>query len=88
MPNYHRMDLGVTLEGKNYKIRLNPETGEKEKIDRKYKSSWNFSIYNLYARENAYSFSFREKEDNPNQTEVVQLSLFKIIPSISYNFNF
>lgn len=88
MPNYHRMDLGVTLEGKNYKIRLNPETGEKEKIDRKYKSSWNFSIYNLYARENAYSFSFREKENNPNQTEVVQLSLFKIIPSISYNFNF
>jgi len=88
MPNYHRLDIGVTLEGKNYRLITNPETGLKEKKDRRFKSSWNFSVYNVYARENAYSFSFREKEDNPGQTEVVQLSLFKMIPSISYNFNF
>lgn len=88
MPNYHRLDLGLTLEGKNYRMVTNPETGNKEKKDRKFQSSWNFSIYNVYARENAYSFTFREKEDNPNQTEIVRLSLFKIIPSISYNFNF
>lgn len=88
MPNYHRLDIGLTLEGKNYRMVTNPETGNKEKKDRKFQSSWNFSVYNVYARENAYSFTFREKEDNPNQTEIVRLSLFKIIPSISYNFNF
>jgi len=88
MPNYHRMDIGITLDGKNHKLITNPETGEKEKVQRKFQSSWNFSVYNVYARENAYSFTFRQKEDNPVQTEVVQLSLFKIIPSISYNFSF
>lgn len=88
MPNYHRMDIGLTLDGKNYKMVTNPETGEKEKVQRKFQSSWNFSVYNVYARENAYSFTFRPKEDNPVQTEIVQLSLFKIIPSISYNFSF
>ena len=88
MPNYHRLDIGLTLEGKEYKLITNPQTGVKEKKDRKNHSSWNFSIYNVYARENAYSFTFREKEDNPSQTEIVQLSLFKIVPAITYNFNF
>ncbi len=88
MPNYHRLDIGLTLEGKGYKIVTNPETGNKEKKDRKNHSSWNFSIYNVYNRENAYSFTFRENEDNPSQTEIVQLSLFKIVPAITYNFNF
>lgn len=88
MPDYHRIDIGLVWDGKNYKNRTNPETGEIERVAKKMQSSWNFSIYNVYARENAYSFTFRENEDNPNQTEVVQLSLFKIIPSISYNFKF
>ena len=88
MPNYHRLDIGLMLEGKGYKIVTNSETGNKEKKDRKNHSSWNFSIYNVYNRENAYSFTFRENEDNPSQTEIVQLSLFKIVPAITYNFNF
>ncbi len=88
IPNYHRMDIGVTWDGKNYKEITNPETGEKERVKRKFQSSWNFSVYNVYARENAYSFTFRPKEDSPTQTEIIQLSLFKIIPSVSYNFNF
>ena len=73
MPDYHRLDLGLTW--------LRKKT---EKIE----SSWNFSVYNAYARENAYYISFRQKEDNPDQTEAVQVSLFKFIPSISYKFKF
>ena len=88
MPNYHRMDIGVTLYGKNYKFTVNAETGEKVRVKRKFSSNWNFSIYNAYARENAYTISFRESESDPNKTEAVQLSLFKIIPSITYNFKF
>ncbi len=73
MPNYHRLDLGVTWLRKNTK---------------KFESSWNFSIYNAYAHENAYSITFRENEDDPSKTEAVQTTLFKIVPAITYNFKF
>jgi len=73
MPNYHRLDLGLTW--------IRKQTA-------KYESSWNFSVYNAYARENAYYISFRQSKTNPEITEAVQISLFKIIPSISYKFKF
>lgn len=72
MPEYHRLDVGVTW------IRKQTE---------KYESSWNFSVFNAYGRENAYSLSFRENESKTG-TEVVQTSLFKMIPSVTYNFKF
>ena len=73
MPDYHRLDLGLTW--------LRRKTG-------KYESGWTFSVYNAYARENAYFIDFRPREDDPRQTEAVQISLFKAIPSISYRFKF
>ena len=73
MPDYHRLDLGLTLKGKETK---------------KFKSSWNFSVYNAYAHENAYSISFRESETNPGTMESVQFSLFSIVPSVTWNFKF
>jgi hypothetical protein len=73
MPDYHRLDLGVTW------IRKNTE---------KFESSWNFSIYNAYGRENAYSITFRANENNPAVTEAVQTTLFRWVPAITYNFKF
>jgi hypothetical protein len=73
MPNYHRLDLSVTYYNK--------------KTD-KFESSWNFGIYNAYARENAWTIDFRESETDPTKTEAVQIALFKIVPSITYNFKF
>lgn len=73
MPDYHRLDLALTWYNK--------------KTD-KFESNWNFSLYNVYGRENAYSIDFRQNEDNPAQTEAVQTALFKWVPSISYNFKF
>jgi len=73
MPDYHRMDIGLVW------LRKKTE---------KFESSWNFSVYNAYARENAYFIDFRAKESNPSETEAVQVSLFKAIPSISYKFKF
>ncbi len=73
MPDYHRLDLGLVWQRK--------------KTDR-FESGWTFSVYNAYARENAYFIQFREKEDNPGVTEAVQVSLFKAIPSVSYKFKF
>ena len=73
MPDYHRLDISATLLGKQ---------------TRRIKSSWNFSLYNVYARENAYSITFREKEDLPGVNEAVQVSLFSLIPSVTWNFKF
>lgn len=73
MPDYHRLDLGLTWFVK--------------KTD-KFESNWNFSLYNAYGRENAYSIEFRPNEDDPTKTEAVQLALFKWVPSITYNFKF
>ncbi|MEM1136070.1 MAG: TonB-dependent receptor [Bacteroidota bacterium] len=73
MPDYHRLDLGVNWITKTTK---------------KYESSWNFSIYNAYGRENAFTISFQESEDNPGTTEAVRLALFSFVPSVSYTIKF
>ncbi len=76
VPDYHRMDLSATLR---------PKASE----NRRFRGEWVFSIYNLYARKNAYSIYFRQNEDNPRQTEAVQLTILgTILPSVTYNFNF
>ena len=85
-PNYHRLDLSVTY------------TKPKDKANKiffffkkpaDWQSSWVFSLYNVYNRKNPYSIYFRQNEDNPQQTEAVQLTIFgSIIPGITYNFNF
>lgn len=73
MPNYHRLDLGATLQGK-----------KTAKTDR----SWTFSIYNAYSRENAFAINFQEDPNNAAKTQAVQTTLFKIVPAITYNFKF
>lgn len=47
-----------------------------------------FGIFNVYNRYNAQSISFRQSTDNVQRTEAVQLSVFGIVPSISYTFKF
>jgi len=78
---YHRFDIAATLYRK-----------KKEGV--KNNSSWNFSIYNLYARKNPFTVFIRDEQDdkgdslNNGRKEVAMLYLFTIIPSITYNFNF
>ena len=74
IPNYHRMDVSA-----KYIPKLNAE--------RKWKTEWVFSIYNIYNRNNASSISFRENRTT-GVNESFKQSLFGIIPSISYNFKF
>ena len=73
MPDYHRLDLNLHLAGKEHK---------------RFKSSWDFSVYNAYNRHNAYLIQFRESESQSGTTEAVKLSLFGIVPSITWNFEF
>jgi hypothetical protein len=73
MPDYHRMDIGLTLKSKNTS---------------RFESSWNFSVYNAYARSNAYAINFRTDPNNNARMQAVQLSLFRIVPAVTFNFKF
>jgi len=73
---YHRLDLSATLQGKKRK---------------NYESSWNFSIFNVYNRANPYFIYFDDTSDYVTGTlsvQAKQVSLFPILPSITYNFKF
>jgi hypothetical protein len=73
MPAYHRLDIGATWYLKRGK---------------NFESSWNFSVYNAYARENAYMIQFQEDPNDHSRTQAIQTTLFKMVPSVTYNFNF
>ncbi len=73
MPAYHRLDLGATC--------LLKKTS-------KFQSELVFSLYNAYGRENAYMIQFRTNSKDPSKTTAYQYSLFKFVPSISWNFKF
>ena len=73
MPDYHRLDLSVTYENKNKKNNV---------------GSWNFSLYNVYGRENAYRISFQDDPLDNSKTQIIQTALFRWVPSITYNFKF
>ena len=73
MPAYHRMDIGATYQAKKTE---------------KFESSWNFSVYNVYGHENAYTITFQQDPNDPSKTQAVQTSLFRWVPSITYNFKF
>ena len=76
IPDYHRMDVSLT-----YNFRKNST--------RRFKQSLNLSVYNVYARRNTYSITFRENAENPDITEAVRLSIIgTVIPAITYNFTF
>jgi hypothetical protein len=98
MPAYHRGDISITLDGKKKYKKEKPEIAANDlhqptpPKERSYESSWNLSIYNFYNRENAFSITFRQQKDEDGnftgRTEAVQTTLFKIIPSITWNFKF
>lgn len=73
MPAYHRLDFGATYT---------------KPIKKRLESSWNFSLYNVYGRENAYTITFEDDPNDSSRTQAIQTSLFKWVPSITYNFKF
>jgi hypothetical protein len=78
MPAYHRMDFSATYTPKS-------------SVKRKFKSEWVFSAYNFYSRQNPY-FIYYTQTGSPLQgnleIEARQVSLFPIIPAVTYNFKF
>ncbi|SFD38261.1 TonB-dependent receptor [Algibacter pectinivorans] len=72
LPAYHRLDIAL-----NYKPKPNKTKG--------WQGEWVFGFYNIYNRRNAASISFGQNETT-NANEATRLSIFGIVPSISYNF--
>ncbi|SFQ43499.1 TonB-dependent receptor [Parafilimonas terrae] len=78
MKPYHRLDLAATYT-------------PKQKKPRKYKGSWVFSIYNAYSRQNPYFYYFDQDgslTDGSLKVSAKQVSLFPIIPAITWNVRF
>lgn len=76
--SYHRMDLSATL------------TPQKNK-NRKVQSYWVFSVYNVYDHLNPYFIYYDQKGDPYSgnlQIEARQVSLFPVIPAVTWNFKF
>ncbi len=91
MAPYHRLDLAATLINKDTKKLVDKTTGEVTQVPRKYRSSWTFSIYNAYNRANPYFIYFDNTGNLATgdlQVVAKQVSLFSILPSITWNFKF
>lgn len=73
---YHRLDLSATLHVRKRK---------------NWESDWNFSVFNAYSRMNPYFIYFNQKgntQENSIEIQAKQVSLFPIIPAVTYNFKF
>ena len=75
---YHRLDLSATLT---------PHPDRKKKFE----SFWVFSVYNVYDHLNPY-FIYYDQKGNPYsgnmQIEARQVSLFPVLPAVTWNFKF
>ena len=72
---YNRLDVGA-----NYKLK-----------SKRGQQNLNFSVYNAYDRRNPYFIYFDEERNASNtilRFVAKQVSLFPILPSVSYNFKF
>ena len=78
LPAYHRLDLSATYSPKRNETR-------------NMKSEWVFSIYNVYNRKNPYFIYFDQTGsayDGTLQVQGKQVSIFPVIPSVTWNFKF
>ncbi|MDD3686638.1 MAG: TonB-dependent receptor [Bacteroidales bacterium] len=82
MKDYHRLDIGLKYETLSKK--------------RKLKTVWTFSIYNAYNRQNP-SYYYYNNNSTPEihrpengfaKLDLYQMSLFPILPSVSYKVYF
>jgi hypothetical protein len=87
IPAYHRLDLSATFDK------------DKDK-DKRWKGSWTFGIYNVYARRNPFGIYFRQEPPSENpapadrvsqsrNTQAIRFSVLgTLVPSVTYNFTF
>lgn len=85
IPDYHRLDLALTLNMRKYK----PD-GTLKKLE----DYWVFTLYNVYGRRNPFSIYFSQGTERIPAGEIPATSatqvaiLGSIVPAVSYNFKF
>lgn len=71
-PPTHRLDIAATYTHVGPKLTY----------------EWSFGLYNAYCRYNPYVIYFEDDASKPSGTRAVQLSMYGIIPSVSYTLKF
>lgn len=71
---YHHLDLSATYKRRPYKTKG-------------WRGEWVFSIYNAYNRNNAASYFFGQNKTT-GKSEARRISIFGIVPGVTYNFKF
>jgi hypothetical protein len=74
IPDYHRLDLAVTLNSK-------------PRMERKWSLSWTFAVYNVYGRKNAYSVFYENVYGSPPKAYKLSV-LGSAFPSVTLNFKY
>lgn len=72
LPSYNRLDISFKYQ-------------PKQSVNKKWQGHWVFGVYNVYNRKNAASINFSQNATT-GINEATRLSIFGIVPSISYNF--
>ena len=71
-PAYHRLDVGIN------------NTKERPR----YTRVWSFGVYNLYNHYNPYLITFENDDTKATGTRTEQVSLFGLIPSVTWSITF
>lgn len=91
MAPYHRLDISATLYSKPTKKHTDLATNLEVDVKKKFRSNWAFSVYNVYNRANPF-FLYVDNDGSfasgDVKITVKQVSLFPIIPSVTWNFEF
>ena len=74
LPAYHRLDISATYT---------PVPKKKKR----FSSSWNFNVYNVYNRQNPY-FIYVDVNQSEKSLQGKMVYLFPITPAIGWNFKF
>lgn len=75
LPPYHRLDLSF-----NYQSRKNEH--------RKWKTEWNFGVYNVYDKKNIFALFMKLDNYDFRYSQGTKMYLYGITPFITFNFKF
>ncbi len=71
-PDYHRLDLGAKYTTTFFGL----------------ESNWNLSLYNAYGRKNPFRLDIQKSNDKKYSSETYFISLFRLLPSFSWEVKF
>ena len=91
LPSYQRLDLSLTLYDKPTKKRYSENSNELVDVPKRFRSNWNFSVYNAYNYPNPFFIYLKGQGfalQGTFKLSLKQVTLFPVIPSVTWNFSF